>query len=277
MITSSRILFTISALILALHLVSCVDDEEVRLTTDVTVEGTEMFNASFALSEHLNLLVLPFDRYTGFAGDTLQLPGCPTIEVNETDRKVVLTFSPTPPCPNSNLRRTGQISLHYTNSIITNEEAIVVEYADYTVRNTRLEGSRFLTPVNDNGLVNFRDRMVRLMVYDEFGSSTRINAEYEHLLQYENDSAYSINTTGAGGGRNLAGRSFTYTITTPKVQYSSCVAEGIFVPSMGRESWTYERTVSSAVTHTMNFGETAECDRNVSLSLSSGETITLNP
>jgi len=277
MISVSRILFTVFSFLLAYNLVSCVDDEEVRLTTNVAVEGTEMFNASFALSEHLNLLAIPFERYADLAGDTLSLPGCPTVAVNVADRKVDLTFRPTPPCPNSNIRRTGSISLHFTNSLITNEETIVVEYVNYTVRNTRLLGSRFFTKVYDDGLENYKDRMVRLMVYDEFGSSTRISAEYEHHLRYEVDTAYSITTTGAGGGRNLAGRSFTYTITTPKVQYSRCVQEGIFVPSMGRESWTYERTVSSAVTHTMNFGETSECDRNVSVSLSNGETITLNP
>jgi hypothetical protein len=277
MISSSRILLTIPSLLLALNLVSCVSDEEVRLTTDMTVEGIEMFNTSFALSEHINLLVLPYEQYTNTGNDTLPLPGCPTIEVNDAEKKVLLTFSPTPPCPNSNIRRTGSISLHYTKSLISNDETVLVEYADYTVRNIRLEGSRLITKRMHVDEERYTDRMIRLMVYDENESSTRINAEYEHQLLYNIDSSYSITSTGTGGGRNLAGRSFTHSITSPRIIQSKCVDEGIFVPNSGRESWTIERTVTSAVTHQLNFGESAECDNNVSVILSSGETFTVSP
>jgi hypothetical protein len=276
MISIPRVILYISAIIV-FGLYGCVDDEEVRLTTDVTVEGREMFNTSFAISEHLNLLLIPFERYAAIENDTIPLPGCPTIAVKQEDRKVTLTFNPNEPCPNSALRRSGIISLFFTTSLINNEEITLVEYLDYSVINLRIDGSRLVTKRTGTELNIFKDTMARLMVYDEFGSSTRVTSEYEHQLTVGIDSTLQINTTGSGGGRNLAGRIFTFNIDNQKVQYERCITEGIFVHSTGRETWTFERTVTPAVTHRMNFGETSECDRNVSILLSNGETLIINP
>lgn len=273
MISFSRFVFYIAAFISFLGLYSCVDDEVVRLPTDVAVEGTEMFNTSFALSEHLNHIIQPFERYAGLHNDTLSFQGCPAISVNQAERRVRLTFDPRSNCPDSLLRRSGTISMYYTNSLITNEEIVLVEYINYGVRNTRLEGSRLLTKQTGTELDIFKDTMAQLMVYDEHGSSTRVSAEYEHQLTIGSDSTLQINTTGAGGGRNLAGRAFNFTIDNQKVQYSRCIEEGIYVPSSGRETWTFERNVTPAVTHTMNFGETSICDRNASIILSNGVTL----
>ena len=276
MISIPRVILFISAIIV-FGLYGCVDDEEVRLTTDVTVEGREMFNTSFAISEHLNLLVIPFERYAAIENDTIPLPGCPTIAVNQEDRKVTLTFNPNVTCPNSALRRSGIISLFYTTSLINNEEITLVEYLDYSVINLRIDGSRLVTKRTGTELNIFKDTMARLMVYDEFGSSTRVTSEFDHQLTVGIDSTLQINTTGSGGGRNLAGRIFTFNIDNQKEQYERCITEGIFVHSTGRETWTFERTVTPAVTHRMNFGETSECDRNVSILLSNGETLIINP
>lgn len=271
---SSRLELYIIALLISLSIVSCIDDEEVRLPTDVAVEGTEMFNTSFAVSEHLNLLLQPFESFTQYDADTLPIYGCPTVAVNMAERRVRLTFDRSTECPNNTLTRSGIISLYYTTSLINNEEIVLVEYTNYQVRNTRIEGSRLVT--KRSGTL-FSDTMARLMFYDEHESSTRLTAEYEHHLTIGSDSTLQITTTGSGGGRNLAGRSFNFTIENQKVQYARCIEVGINVPSMGRETWTFERTVTSAVTHRMNFGETSECDRNVSIVLSNGETLTLNP
>jgi len=275
MISISRIVFYIVAFTSVIGLYSCVDDEVVRLPTDVTVEGAEMFNTSFAISEHLNHLIQPFEKYADIHNDTLQLHGCPTISVNQEERRVRLTFDPRISCLDSLLRRSGTISMYYTNSLITNEEIVLVEYLNYRVRNSRLEGSRLLTKITGTELDIFKDSMAQLMVYDVHGSSTRVTAEYEHQLTIASDSTLQIITTGAGGGRNLAGRSFNFAIDNQKIQNIRCIEAGIYVPSSGRETWTFERTVTAAVTHRMNYGETNECNRNASMTLSNGETLTL--
>lgn len=271
----SRFVLYIPAFILIFSLYSCVDDEVVRLPTDVTVEGTEMFNTSFAISEHVNHLIQPFERYAEIHNDTLPLHGCPIITVDQAERRVRLTFNPRVSCPDSVLRRSGTISLYYTNSLITNEEIVLIEYLDYRVRNSRIEGSRLVTKRTGTELDIWKDTMAQLMVYDEHGSSTRVTAEYEHQLTIASDFTEQINTTGSGGGRNLAGRSFNFTINNRKVQHTGCIVEGIFVPSTGSETWTFTRTISPAVTHRMNFGETSDCDRNVTITLSGGEILNL--
>jgi len=277
MVPYSRIVFYIPAFILILGLYSCMDDEIVRLPTDVTVEGTEMFNTSFTISEHVNLIIKPFERYVELENDTLQLRGCPIVAVNRDERRVTLTFDPNTTCLNNAFRRAGSITLFYTTSLISNEEIVLIEYQDYRVRNNRLEGSRLVTKRTGTELNIYKDTMAQLMVYDEFGSSTRVTAEYEHQLTIGSDFALQINTTGSGGGRNMAGRAFNFTIENQKIQYIRCIEEGIFVPSSGQETWTFERTVTPAVTHRMNFGEGDDCNRNVSIVLSNGETLTLNP
>ncbi|KEO72455.1 hypothetical protein [Anditalea andensis] len=255
-----------------------MDDEIVRLPTDVSVEGQEMFNASFSIAENLHYLLRPFEYYIEPPEDPLTLlPGCTNVEISQEDRKVLLSYHVIKDsvCQKTNLRRSGKISLEYTNSFINNEEIILVNYQDYSVNNVRLNGIRYLTKKSDS---TFKDNMVRMMIYDEHGSSTRMTAEYDHYLQVTSDSTLMINTTGAGGGRNMAGRTFNFTLNTPRVQSIDCIEQGIFVPTSGEETWTFERTVSSAVTHRLNFGDASSgCDRNVSISLSNGETLLLRP
>jgi len=277
MVSISKIILKISFLVLIFSLYSCVDDEVVRLPTDVAVEGREMFNTSFALSEHVNLIIQPFDTFAESHNDTLLLRGCPVIGVNQGERRVTLTFDPNVTCPNNVFRRAGSISLFYTTSLITNEEVVLIEYHNYQIRNTRIDGSRLITKRTGTELDIFKDTMAQLMVFDEFGSSTRVNAEYEHQLIMAADSTFQINTSGSGGGRNIAGRTFNFNIDGPKVQSVKCIEQGVFVHSSGRETWTFERTVTPAVTHRLNFGEGSECDRNASVILSNGETLTLTP
>ncbi|HSJ66300.1 MAG TPA: hypothetical protein VK921_01440 [Anditalea sp.] len=278
MISLYRTFIKIYVLVIALSLLSCVDDEVVRLQTDVTAEGEEMFNTSFTISEHVHLIIQPFNRFLEVENDTtLRLPGCPIVNVNQEERKVLLTYDPRTECPNNSLRRSGTISLFYTTSLLNNEEVVLVEYENYSVRNSRIEGSRLVTKRSEALSNLFKDTMAQLLIFDEHGSSTRVTAEYEHQVMVAADSTLQINTTGSGGGRNQAGRSFNFTIPNQKIQFVRCIDSGIFVPSIGQEAWTFERTVNPAVNHRMNFGETSDCDRNVSVVLSNGETLNLTP
>lgn len=251
-----------------------MDDEETRLQTDLAVEGREMFETSFALSENLYLLIQPLEFYSRHVGDTLALPGCPAITVDTDQRSVNLNFNAATQCPNSPLNRSGVISLFYSNSQINNDELVLVEYTGYTVRKSTIEGNRLITKragTIESSLI--KDTMASLMVYDEFGSSTRVNADFDHQVVILQDTLTQISTTGTGGGRNLAGRAFSMEITSPKIYQIRCFSEGVFLANRGVERWTIERTVSPAVSHSVDFGEGNECDTNASVRLSNGEVI----
>ena len=276
MLSRSKITLLFSALLITFGFLSCIDDEENRLQTNVAVEGREMFDTSFALSEHLYYIIQPFSFFEQASTDTIPLPGCPIIEIDSVEQRVNLVFNILTECPNSTLERKGRISLYYT-SFNTSEDLTYVEYFDYSVKETTIEGSRLITKrAALEGNPEFKDAMASLIVLDEFGSSTRVNAEFVHQLVMGTDSLPQISTLGSGGGRNLAGRAYNFEITTAKIQQYKCINEGIFMPNIGMERWTFERTVTPAVTHRINYGESDACDRSASVALSTGEILPMS-
>lgn len=257
-----------------------MDDEAIRLQTDVAVEGREMFNTSFAISENLHFLIQPIEFYSQYGLDTIPFAGCPTVSVDTLARRISLAYNAsdtTSTCQNRSLNRNGTISLYYSNSQINNDELILVEYNNYRVKNITLEGSRLITKrAGSIESMLIKDTMGSLMIYDEFGSSTLVNADFNHRITMVQDTITQISTTGTGGGRNLAGRNYSMEITTPKIHHMRCFQSNVFVPTRGEEKWTFERTVSSAVVHSINYGEANECDTNASVRLSSGQAITFS-
>jgi hypothetical protein len=267
-------LFRLLPILLASILIISACEEELQnpLQTDQAAEGHEMFDVSFALNEHLYFVLLEFEEYSQAVADTLVLPGCPNVQVDSLNREIILNFPQA--CENTNLSRQGSITIAYPeqDSVLRS-----INYVDYRVRNNSITGSRILySPTNDT-LPGIRDSFESLMIYDEHGSSTRVSGNLAHDLLFEEEQLLEFTTSGWGNGRNLAGRPFTFNISSPKTQLQECVDAGNFLPATGVEDWIFDRTNSDNVRHQIRFGEVPTCDNNAEVLLSDGRNLQKSP
>jgi hypothetical protein len=72
-------------ILMMLVISSCSTDIDKNITTDLQVEGNEIFNISFALEEAYFFAFQTFDNY--MVADTLDIPGCPAITIDEALEK----------------------------------------------------------------------------------------------------------------------------------------------------------------------------------------------
>ncbi len=62
-------------------LIACKEDDDRVISTDLPTEASQLFVVSNAWSEVLFFTQISFDQYS--SGDTLKLPGCPEILIDE--------------------------------------------------------------------------------------------------------------------------------------------------------------------------------------------------
>jgi hypothetical protein len=255
-----------------LILSACEEELQNPLQTDQAAEGHEMFDVSFSLNEHLYFALLEFEDYGQAVADTLVLPGCPNVQIDSLSREITLNFPQA--CENTNLARQGSITITYPE-----QDSVVrsINYVDYRVRNNSVTGNRILYSLEDDTLSGIRDRFESLVIYDEHGSSTKVSGNLIHELLFEDEQLISFTTSGWGNGRNLAGRPFTFNISTPKTQLQECVDAGIFLPPTGVEDWIFDRTNSDNVRHQIRFGEVPTCDNSAEVLLSDGRNLQKSP
>lgn len=259
-------LFPILYLIFA---ISCMSDIDKNITTDLQVEGNEIFNISFTLEESLFLGFQTLDDYR--KADTLSLPGCPNIEINELERKITLEFLKERDCTNDqNLERTGKIHIQYlnTNSL---ESTTRLTYEDYQVRGIKVEGSRDFRQVRSLTNPNRRTEVFTdLLLIDPKESSTKISGNYEHQLTFLNSTLTGFNSTGSIEGRNITGRPIKMTPVTPKRYLVNCVITGFYLPDSGSETWQIFRNETQSTTHNLSFELESECLNRANLTLQDG-------
>ncbi|WP_143960574.1 hypothetical protein [Litoribacter populi] len=242
---------------------ACTDRFDNQLQTDPEVEGQEIFNASYVLDEHLYYLTMDFDDFQLASNDSLQLPGCPLINIEEEGRKVTLTFT-NQECPDGNPRR-GAFEISFKDDSLPTS----LLYQDYQVLQNTLEGSR--TFLKDSILIS--ETSEDILIFDAFGSSTRINLHLTHELTFRSDTLNEIITSGEASGRNLAGRTFSMQVVDPKIQKQECWQAGIKMPAIGSESWGVERQTGTTVRHQILYGDQGDCDNQAEVVLNNGQKL----
>lgn len=256
-------------LFLLVALFACNPDLDKDITTDLQVEGNEIFRVSFALEESYYLAFQNLDAYRNV--DTLSLPGCPDILINESERKVTLDFDVERDCPAGNsISRKGKIHLEFLQTG-TFERITRLSYENYEVKNFRIEGTREFRQ-----LLNFSRRTERfsdLLVLDQFGSSTRLNGEYEFTLSFENGTLLGIEASGSLNGRNITGRPLQMEPINPKKYQVSCILSGYFLPSSGRETWRIFTNATLSTTHSLNYEADPGCQNKAIVDLSDGRQV----
>ncbi len=253
---------------------ACNNDIDKNITTDLQVEGNEIFAVGLALEESLYYAFLTLDRYRS-TNDTL--PGCPAVKVDETERKVTLTFSAVPDCTSQKLNRSGEITLQYffTNALETN---VVMVYDNYKFKNFGLQGTRRFKQIKSLSNPHFwTETFEEILVIDQFDSSTKLSGNSEHQLKYgAGGSLLEFSSTGSLTGRNITGRKITMDQLRPKTYKKSCIDLGFVMPATGAEKWEIFRTERLSVSHTVEFTQEEDCKSEAKINLSDGRTLILS-
>lgn len=270
-------------IILLIWATACSNDIDRNITTDLQVEGNEIFNVSLALEEPLYYAFLTLEEYRIAMKDTLTsndsipkvpiVPGCPIINIDETLKEVTLTFSEKTDCPSQKLKRKGQITLQFLTPNVL-ESNVLMKYNQYSIGTTKMEGSRTFTKTNRLFPQNRRTEIFEdLLIIDEFGSSTKISGNFEHQLTFQNGTILEYKTSGNLEGRNLTGRKIKMTQTNPRIYKTECVKQGIVLASVGMENWEIFRTPTQSLRHNLEYQQEKTCEPKAIISLSDGRTL----
>lgn len=257
-------------------LTACLSDEEKRLQTDQSFEGEEMFNLSYSLDEHVAYSFQSWEYYL----DTLNqsaIPGCPVVTIDEVSNEVILAFGDGD-CPTNRPLRTGKLILSYTSDSLPNgNQQVAIRYEDYWVKGVKIDGRRQLSSIDsDSSTMYLLDSIADFMITDVNRSTSKLTGVNLHAVFVENDSLKHYTTTGSGSGRNLTGRRFTFEISHEKRFSANCFVTGFQVAESGMEYWSFERTASRNVTHTLNFQQAEDCNHTAQIQLDDGRELLKN-
>lgn len=255
---------------------ACVSDDVVRLQTDQSVEGEEIYQVSRVLDEHIYLV---WQKFSDFQNrDSLNtLPDCPLVSINEEDREIVLDFAQST-CLEVPTKRKGIMTLRYPESPDQIGEEITVVYQNYTYEGYQVSGERVYRLVAQHRERRvFEDRASDLLITDPKASSTRVNFTFTHNLAESNGQTYQVTSTGTGHGRNHTGRSFDMEVTENKIFSSSCLDKQVFRPSSGSEKWAIERTTNRNVEHRLSFHTGEGCVTHTIVRLDEGVEMKKTP
>ncbi|WP_373494485.1 hypothetical protein [Aquiflexum sp.] len=251
---------------------SCSGDIDKVITTDLQAEGNEIFGVSLALEESLFFAFQTFEDFKKI--DTIPLPGCPEIIVNEVEKKVTLEFSAESQCDtNKNLSRSGKINIKYINTNVL-ETITRIEYEDYKVKGYVIEGKRDFKQIRSLTNPNRRtESFENILIINETGSSTKLKGEAVFNLVYENQVLKEFTSSGSVEGRNITGRPIKMTQTSPKRYIVSCLKSGFVLPGQGTETWQIFRNETQAVSHNVVYEQETDCIKKMTITLQDGRVM----
>lgn len=263
-------------LFLVWSLSSCDNDIERKLSTDLQIEGTGIFNVSTVYEESLYFLMLTIEDYRLAHQDSIELPGCPEISINTELNEVVLTFTSNTDCSSQKLKRSGSLKINFTRTN-TFESRRILSYENYKVKDLAIQGTRTVLS-SRGGLPNsFVETFEQIRITNPRGSSSRISGNITHQLQLINRQLTGFTSSGQLTGINTAGRTLTMQSISPRRYTIECLKEGYHIAPQGVERWSVSRGESnSPVIHTLNFELVDTCQSRVSMSLSDGRVLIFN-
>jgi hypothetical protein len=254
-----------------LFLGACTNDIDRNITTNLQVEAKEIFQTSLTLEESLRYVFYSFEDYRNAITDTL--PGCPTVLIDEVDKKIELKFALSNGCPTQKIERSGSIILEF-NTINSGDQEILVSYANYKVEKLEIRGKRkFSRKASVANPKLWQEDFEDLLIIDELENSTKISGSYNHTLGIINDKLISYASSGSVEGRNITGRLLKMTQSTPRQYQNACVEEGQVIASTGVEIWEIFRTPTRSLAHTLTITSDTTCVSKVNIQLSDGRLI----
>lgn len=251
---------------------ACKEDEDRVISTDLPTEASQLFDVSNAWSEALFYSQLSFEQYS--ASDSLTLPGCPEIILEEKDKRVTLIFDPATSCEHSGKYiRTGKLILDFARADSINP-IWFLEYDNYTFEAATIKGSRVFTK-NSLGIINENFENLTHTTSDNL--THKFSGNLTHTLSLDSGIVARINSKGVITGKNPAGRNFECDFEDKRELLFSCFQENELLPVTGQETWRVSRSETSQVIHRLSYELKENCEVQAYVVLSDGRRLLLNP
>lgn len=262
-----------SLFFLFLILAACKEDADKVIHTNLPLEATQLLETSTSWGESIYFTALNFQNYERL--DTLNLPGCPTITIEEGIRSVELDFDNPLECNLENsVARTGKITINYGLISLESTSRWTVAFENYSFGNVSITGSKTF---NQSSPDNIQETFENLTFKSSENLSTTLSGTFNHTLNRTDTLLNSISTSGVGIGTNPAGRTFDWEITEPRITDLNCLNSSEYLPQAGKENWTISRSPGREVIHSLEYIALDSCKVQVDAKLSDGRNLILNP
>lgn len=256
-----------------LFLVACKEDADKVIHTNLPLEATQLLETSTSWGESIYFTTLNLQNYERL--DTLSLPGCPTIIIEEGIRSVELDFDNPLECNLENsVVRTGKITINYGLISLESTARWEVAFEDYSFGDVSITGSKTFYQSSPD---NIQETFENLTFKTSENLTTTLSGTFNHTLIRSDTLLNSISTSGVGIGTNPAGRTFDWEITEPRITDINCLNSSEYLPQAGKENWTISRSPGREVIHSLEYIPLDSCQVEVFANLSDGRKLILNP
>ncbi|WP_209330711.1 hypothetical protein [Lunatimonas salinarum] len=256
--------------------VGCNSDEGIRLQTDQSFEGEEMYMVSKILDEHLPFII---QRPTFFLQQDpdLHLPDCPTISVDEQTGDIALIFEENA-CETTSNNRIGNVLIRYSNVPLTTGDSVIVSFENYRFENHQVLGTRILRLVGLNRERRvFEESSEDLLIVTPKNHSTRVAANFTFEIIESEGTIARVRSHGTASGRNRGGMPFEAEVLETKVFENPCINRPLLRPVSGVEVWEIERNPASKIVHRQTFHHEGDCVTHTLIRLDEGVEMKKTP
>ncbi|MDF2157162.1 hypothetical protein [Algoriphagus sp. CAU 1675] len=257
-------------LVLILSSVSCQDDTDREIQTDLPTEAQQLFDTSKNLDESLFATLYSFLELSQLSES--QIPGCPLKTVNLDERTITLDFDQVGDCEQeATQNRKGKIIISYFP--VGEGNGWTVEFNDYHYNNFSIHGQRQYIP---SGQDRFIETFEDLRIKSDKNLRTTLSGSFVHTTSKINSILSIISSSGSLTGTNPAGRSMEMSITSAKKLQALCLQSNSMIPVSGTELWQVSRADNQNVSYTISYEETEACQVEALAILPDGRRLHLN-
>lgn len=255
-------------------LMSCEEDEDKVIQTDLPTEANELFNISQAWKESLYFAMISWEEYQQL--DSLNLPSCPSIHLDQETKEVTLDFLASTTCVQSGeYNRSGKLIIAYDAAVIGRNRKWSMQYDNYLFGTDSIKGIRNFS--SDNSLM-ISEEFTEIIEKTEKELTTEFSGKFVYSKTYSGDSLVSFSSVGRISGKNPAGRNFEIILDSPVQHSISCYQQNEILPSTGKETWVVSRGGNSEVNYTTTYEALLEnCKTAANTMLPDGKKLLLNP
>lgn len=255
-----------------IFLISCKEEEEKIISTDLAVEAISLAKASNAWNEGLFFALIPYDQYTLMQSQ--DLPGCPKIQIEKDQKLVVLSFDSANSCDQKGKsKRSGKIILDFA-SVDSAVPTWFLKYELYDFEGASIDGIRVFSK-RSNGSV--KENFESLKHLTKNGLTHQYSGDLLHALVEEYKLPLSVITSGMISGRNPVGRGFSIDFGVKRNLSFSCFSQNLLTPLGGTERWQVSRGDASPIQYLLTYESKSDCNSDAYLLFPDGKKLLLNP
>jgi hypothetical protein len=265
--------FIFGLILLVPILMSCAEDEEKVIQTDLATEASQLFSISKDWNESLYFALISWEEYQ--LVDSLNLPSCPAILLNQEAKEVTLHFMASTTCIQSGeYGRSGKLTINFENSSSSLLNRWTLTYDEYYFGTKKIEGTRSFSSDRFNQI---KEEFTDLIETTDTKLSTEFSGKFTHTKTYIKDTLASISSIGSIKGTNPVGREFEIAINSPTNRFVTCLQKNEILPAAGVEDWFVSRGGNSEVSYLTTYELMDSCKVAANTKLPDGRKLLLNP